>query len=327
MRNLIDKLPEQIKHAVEIAENAKLNEPNKTILNVCVSGLGGSGIGGTIVSQLTSGDTSVPVFVNKDYSLPAFVNEDTLFIASSYSGNTEETLFALEKAQKAGAQVACITSGGRLKKIAQEEGYNCIVIPGGYPPRSAFGYSSVQLFRLFTHYNLIPENYLKDLKKVCGHLVSNKEAIISEATSITDNLFGKLPIIYSDASFEGIGVRFRQQINENSKMLCWHHVLPEMNHNELVAWAPKYPNTAVVLFRNEGDFYRNQKRMEFAKIQIQKSTSSLTEVWSKGDSIIERAYYLVYLGDWVSLLLAEKQGIDPVEVDIIGDLKSQLADL
>ena len=327
MRNLIDKLPEQIKHAVEIAENANLKESTQKILNVCVSGLGGSGIGGTIVSQLTGGDATVPVFVNKDYSLPAFVNEQTLFIASSYSGNTEETLYALEKAQRAGAQIACITSGGKLKEIANENGYNCIVIPGGYPPRSAFGYSSVQLFRLFTHYNLIPKNYLEDLKKVYNHLITNKESIISEASSITDKLFEKLPIIYSDASFEGIGVRFRQQINENSKKLCWHHVLPEMNHNELVAWAPKYPNTAVILFRNEDDFYRTQKRMEFAKGQIEDSTSSFTEVWSKGDSIIERAYYLVYLGDWISLLLAEKQGIDPVEVDIIGNLKNQLADL
>ena len=215
MRNLINKLPEQIKHAVEIAESANLKESTQKILNVCVSGLGGSGIGGTIVSQLTGGHATVPVFVNKDYSLPAFVNEQTLFIASSYSGNTEETLYAVKKAEKSGAQIACITSGGKLKEIANENGYNCIVIPGGYPPRSAFGYSSVQLFRLFAYYNLIPENYLEDLKKVYNHLITNKESIISEASSIADKLFEKIPIIYSDASFEGIGVRFRQQMNEN----------------------------------------------------------------------------------------------------------------
>jgi len=327
MRNLIDKLPEQIKHAVEIAEGSNLKAASRSILNVCVSGLGGSGIGGTIVSQLTAGSATVPVFVNKDYSLPSFVNKDTLFIASSYSGNTEETLYALEKAQEAGAQIACITSGGKLKNIADEKGYNCIVIPGGHPPRSAFGYSSIQLFQLFTHYNLIAEHYFQNLKKVHSHLLTHKDSILEEATSITEKLYEKIPVIYSDASFEGIGVRFRQQINENSKMLCWHHVLPEMNHNELVAWAHKYPDTAVVIFRNQDDFYRTQKRMEFAKSQILKSTSTITEVWSKGDSIIERAYYLVYLGDWVSLMLAEKQGIDPVEVDVIGDLKSHLADL
>lgn len=327
MRNLIDKLPEQIKDAVEIAENAKLNSSLRPILNVCISGLGGSGIGGTIVSQLTAEKASVPILVNKDYSLPSFVNEDTLFIASSYSGNTEETLYALEKAQKAGAQIACVTSGGKVKEIAEEKGYNCIVIPGGYPPRSAFGYSSIQLFRLLNHYNIISGDYFQDLKKVYSHLIDNKESILNEADKLTEKLYDKIPIIYSDASFEGIGVRFRQQINENSKMLCWHHVLPEMNHNELVAWAHKYPESAVVIFRNEDDFYRTQKRMEFAKGQIKSSASSITEVWSKGDSVIERAYYLIYLGDWVSLLLAEKQGIDPVEVDVIGDLKSQLANL
>ncbi|MBD78828.1 MAG: bifunctional phosphoglucose/phosphomannose isomerase [Crocinitomicaceae bacterium] len=327
MRNLVNKLPEQIKHAVEIADNAKLDNATQPILNVCISGLGGSGIGGTIVSQLTGDKASIPIIINKDYSLPSFVNKDTLFIASSYSGNTEETLIALEKAQKSGAQIACITSGGKLLEIAKANNYNHIVIPGGYPPRSAFGYSSVQLFRLLTHYNLIDQEFRTDISRVYSHLIEYKEEIMVDAEGIADKLLNKIPIIYSDAGFEGIGVRFRQQINENSKMLCWHHVLPEMNHNELVAWAKNYPETAVVIFRNEDDFYRTQKRMEFAESQISKSTSSYTEIWSKGNSIVERAYYLIYLGDWVSVILAEKQGIDPVEVDVIGILKDQLADL
>ena len=223
----------------------------QVIHNVCISGLGGSGIGGTIVSQLTAGDTKVPVVVNKDYNIPTFVGENTLFVASSYSGNTEETLAALAKAEEAGATIACITSGGKVLEIATSKGYNHIQIPGGLPPRAAFGYSSVQLFKLLAHYEIIPASYVDQLENVPNHLTSLKEEIKSIAADLTDKFFGKYPIIYSDAGIEGVCVRFRQQINENSKMLCWHHALPEMNHNELVGWAPDYPNSAVVVFRNE----------------------------------------------------------------------------
>lgn len=326
MRELVNTFPEQVKESIEIANAANLTICNKELKNVCISGLGGSGIGGTIVSQLTASSANLPIYVNKDYHIPGFVNDATLFIASSYSGNTEETLESLAQAQKAGAEIACITSGGKLKQIAEENNYNLIVIPAGLPPRAAFGYSSVQQFRLLSHYNIIDKIYLEDVTNVPTLLNENKESIIKEAEALTDALYDKIPVIYSEATFEGVGVRFRQQINENSKMLCWHHALPEMNHNELVSWAPEYKNCAVVLFRNQSDYSRTQTRMEFTKERVSPRASSVTEVWSKGNNLVERAYYLIYVGDWVSVLLAEKQGIDPVEVDIITKLKSTLAE-
>jgi glucose/mannose-6-phosphate isomerase len=325
MRNLVDKLPEQIADAVRIAQAAKLNPSKTEIQNVCISGLGGSGIGGTIVSQLTRDTAVAPIVVNKDYSIPAFVGRNTLFIASSYSGNTEETLSALEQAQNKGAEIACITSGGKLEDIATEKGYNIIKIPAGYPPRAAFGYSSVQQFKLLTHYQIISDQYMKQLENIANHLIVHKSEIIEAANQLTEQLCNSIPIIYSDSRFEGIAVRFRQQINENAKMLCWHHVIPEMNHNELVGWAPKYPNASVVIFRNVNDYSQTQKRMDFSRVRISESTNRVSEVWSKGTNDLEKAYYLVYLGDWVSVLLAEKNEIDPVEVDIITELKDKLA--
>jgi glucose/mannose-6-phosphate isomerase len=325
MRNLVNDLPKQIQDAVDIANNVTLKPSYKLLKNVCISGLGGSGIGGTIVSQLAADNANLPINVNKDYTIPAFVNESTLFIASSYSGNTEETLSALKLAQEAGAEIACITSGGKLAEIAQENGYNCILIPGGYPPRAAFGYSSVQQFKILSHYGIISEGYLSQLASVESFLNSEKSEILKRAEDLTNSLYNTVPVIYADARFEGVAIRFRQQINENSKMLCWHHVIPEMNHNELVGWAPEYPNCSVVVFRNENDHAQTQKRMEFSKKRINTSTTNYSEVWSVGSNDIERAYYLVYLGDWVSVLLAEKKEIDPVEVDIISELKASLA--
>ena len=135
----------------------------------------------------------------------------------------------------------------------------------------------------------------------------------------------KIPVIYADANYEGIAVRFRQQINENSKMLCWHHVIPEMNHNELVGWTTKNDDLAVVIFRNDDDYFRTQKRMEVNKTVFEKYTSTIIEIYSKGNSQLEKAMYLLHLGDWVSYLIAEKKGIDVVEVDVITHLKNELA--
>jgi glucose/mannose-6-phosphate isomerase len=134
-----------------------------------------------------------------------------------------------------------------------------------------------------------------------------------------------MPVIYSDASFEGVAVRFRQQINENSKMLCWHHALPEMNHNELVGWTTPNDKLAVVFFRNETDYKRTQARMELTKKIVSGYTPHVFEIWSKGNTPIERTLYLVHLGDWISWYLSELKQIDATEVKVIDFLKGELA--
>ena len=135
----------------------------------------------------------------------------------------------------------------------------------------------------------------------------------------------KIPVIYTTTYKEGIAIRFRQQINENSKMLCWHHVFPEMNHNELVGWTEKNENLAIVIFRDKEDYSRNQTRIEISKKIIAKYTPNSIEIYAKGKSETEKAIYLIHLGDWVSFFLAELKGVDSVEVSVINHLKAQLA--
>ena len=125
----------------------------------CAFWPGGSGIGGTIVSDLVSNQIDVPVLACKDYNIPNFVGENTLVIASSYSGNTEETLFALEACKSKGAEIAIVTSGGKLEDVAKENNHNLITIPGGHPPRAMFAYSFTQLFFVFNHYGLINDDF------------------------------------------------------------------------------------------------------------------------------------------------------------------------
>lgn len=325
MNGLIADFSQHLKKALEIGKTATISKPNKEIKNILILGLGGSGIGGTIVSQIVAREIKIPITVSKDYEIPAFVGLNTLVIACSYSGDTEETLISLEQAEKRGAEIAAITSGGKLEKIAKSKGYNHIIIPAGFPPRAAFGYSFPQLFCLLMGYELIGKHFISDIEAAIQVIDKEETSIKKEAKDVAEKLFKKTPIIYSDSTFEGVAIRFRQQINENAKMLCWHHVIPEMNHNELVGWRTKDNNLAVVLFRNDTDHPRTQTRMEINKEIISQYTNTLIEIHSKGKSVMEKTIYLIHLGDWVSCMLADKKGIDAVEVDVIIRLKSELA--
>ncbi len=325
MKNLIEDFTKHIAHSIGISKSTALNPFEGQIGNVLICGLGGSGIGGTIISQVVSADANCPITINKDYKIPAFVDQNTLVIACSYSGNTEESLEMLMQAEAKNATIACVTSGGKLLEIAKEKNYNHIVIPGGHPPRAAFGLAFPPLFCLLSHYKTISEDYFYQFNNAINTINTEEENIIIEAKAITEKLMNKIPVIYADANYEGIAIRFRQQINENSKMLCWHHVIPEMNHNELVGWTTKNDDLAVVLFRNDDDYFRTQKRMEVNKTVFSNYTSTIIEIFSKGNSRLEKAMYLVHLGDWISYLLAEKKGIDVTEVDVITHLKNELA--
>ncbi|MDT8413257.1 MAG: bifunctional phosphoglucose/phosphomannose isomerase [Vicingaceae bacterium] len=325
MKELIEDFTKHIQYSVELNKNTALTASNKVFNNVLICGLGGSGIGATIIAQVVANDAKLPILVNKDYKIAQFINENTLVIACSYSGNTEETLEMITQAEQKNATIACVTSGGKLAALAIEKGYNHILIPGGHPPRAAFGLAFPPLFKLLNHYGVTSSDYSTEFKNAIKLIDENESQILIEAGAITEKLYKKIPVIYAESSYEGVAIRFRQQINENSKMLCWHHVIPEMNHNELVGWANKNEELAVVIFRNEDDYYRNQKRIEVNKTVFQKYTSTIIEIHSKGNSKLERALYLIHLGDWVSYLLAEKNGVDVVEVDVITHLKNELS--
>ncbi|OFY95108.1 MAG: bifunctional phosphoglucose/phosphomannose isomerase [Bacteroidetes bacterium RIFCSPLOWO2_12_FULL_31_6] len=325
MKELIANFTQHLTEAINISKSSALTPFKGKIDNVLICGLGGSGIGGTIISQVVAENANCPIVINKDYKIPTFVNQNTLVIACSYSGNTEESIEMLEHAKSKNAVIACITSGGKLLEIAQKNKYNSIVIPGGYPPRAAFGLAFPPLFFFLSHYHIITFDYVAQLKNAVKFIAAEEGNMVAEAKMVTEKLFNKIPVIYVDANYEGVAVRFRQQINENAKMLCWHHVIPEMNHNELVGWTTKNENLAVVLFRNKDDYFRTQKRMEINKTVFSKYTSTIIEIFSKGNSRLEQALYLIHLGDWISFLLAEKKGIDVTEVDVITNLKNELA--
>ncbi len=326
MKTLVENFTTQLQEALQIANSAVLT-PKKNIQNIIVTGLGGSGIGGSILSELVQSECNVPIIINKDYFLPAFVNSNSLVIISSYSGNTEETISAMNEAITKNAQIICVTSGGEIAKMAQQHQFDCITIPGGNPPRSCIGYSLVQLLKIVQFNGFVKTDFLKQVESSVQLLNVEKENIKQEATEIAKTLFGKIAVIYSLGSCEGVAVRFRQQINENSKMLCWHHTFPEMNHNELVGWTEKNDDLAVVTFKTSFDFARTVKRYELCTPLFSKFSASVTDITAKGNSKLEQFMYLINIGDWISCYIADLKDIDAIEVNVITKLKNDLAQL
>ena len=320
----IEGFKNQLKEAVEIANRAVLIR--KTNVNqVLVTGLGGSGIGGSVVNELVQDNCTVPIIVNKDYFLPSFVNEKTLVIISSYSGNTEETLNCFEQAIAKNAQIVCVTSGGKVADMAKKNGYDLVIVPGGNPPRTCLGYSVIQLLNILKFNGFISIDLNNTIHDIIQLLETEKIEIREKAKQVAKSLIGKIPVIYTLGNTESIAVRFRQQINENSKMLSWHNVIPEMNHNEIVGWRSKAEHLAVVVFRTNYEFEKNQQRLSFCKKVIASYTNNYTELVAKGKNRFEQLFYLIHLTDWISYELAILNNVDPVEVHVIDQLKSALA--
>lgn len=326
MDKLIARFTDQLAEALAIGAQTSIKKPRKKINKIYVAGLGGSGIGADFVSAIIRKEANVPYLVGKGYTIPAYVDSNTLAIASSYSGNTEETLQAFRAIEKTGAKIVVISSGGKLIKAARSKGYDYIKVPDGWPsPRACLGYSFVAQLSLLTKLGIISDKSLKSVSKSIKLLDRESTSIKKEAKKVARQLHNKMPIIYAEDRIEPVAVRWRQQINENAKMLCWHHVIPEMNHNELVGWKDKNKDLVALYLRNKDDYKRNSIRMDINQSIIKKYTPNIINIYSKGTDLIQRMMYLVHLGDWTSWYLATLRGQDAIEVDVIDYLKGELA--
>jgi len=325
MDQLISRFMDQLEEAVEIGRKATIQPVSKDITHVYVAGLGGSGIGADFVNAFIGDECRIPFIVKKGYHVPAFVGKNTLAIASSYSGNTEETLISYDQIKASGARIIAVASGGKLIDRIKEDGFEYVKVPSDWPsPRACLGYSTTVQLWILHKAGLISDRCIKEIQSAVQLLRKEEADIKSIAEKVANELHHHIPIIYAEDRMEPVAVRFRQQINENSKALCWHHVIPEMNHNELVGWREKNPNLAVVYFRNEDDYSRNALRMDINQTIIKEYADKIIEIHSKGNTMIERELYLVHLGDWVSWYLAQLRGMDALEVKVIDFLKGEL---
>ena len=335
MLDLLMRFPKQCEDALFIGEHTKIKDAYKrSYSHIVFIGVGGSAIGGDIVKDYVDGEIGTPIFVNRDYKVPAFVNKNTLIFASSYSGNTEETLSAYADARKKGAKIIAITSDGRLKDLALRNRDMLIKIPKGYPPRCALGYSVIPATVALSKLGLIKDKKreIKAAVQLLDNLGRKKLApSVREKANMSKGLarrlYNRFAAIYSSNEMGSVATRWREQFGENSKTLSSTHVFPEMNHNEITGWV--YPKgllkgfTAIML-KDKGDHPRLKKRISITASILKRAKFTVLEVESQGKALFERMLSLIYIGDFVSFYLAILNRVDPTPVERIVYLKKQL---
>ncbi|HHV18438.1 MAG TPA: bifunctional phosphoglucose/phosphomannose isomerase [Thermoanaerobacterales bacterium] len=334
MFDLIYKFPDHCAEAIKIARESIRGLRFHNIINVVITGLGGSAIGGDLIRMITADRAQIPIIINRDYNLPAFVDERTLVVTSSYSGNTEETLTAYEHAKNKKAKIMVITTGGELKKKAMADETPIITIPEGLPPRAALGFSFFPLFVLFQEQGIgyrkqfDVENALSLLKdtrtKYCPEVVEE----YNPTKSLARKLYGKIPLVYGSSSLTDIiAVRWKGQLNENSKHPAFFNVFPELNHNEIMGFegdSKLLKLLEIVILRSPYESDRIKKRIDITMDILQDQVSGITELWPKGESVLEHMLYHIMFGDYVSAYLAILNRKDPKEIDFIDELKERM---
>jgi glucose/mannose-6-phosphate isomerase len=308
----------------------------KGIRTVLLAGMGGSAIGGDVLRTLFWKKAKVQFVVNRHYDLPGWVSQDTLVVGSSYSGDTEETLSVFKAALARKCKVLAVSSGGKLMGEARKRKIAHCEIPGGLPPRAAFGYSFITLMTALESLGLLP-SMEKDFHESLEILLRQGEqygplapTAKNPAKQLARFLFGKLPVIYAGQDhLESVGLRWKTQINENAKQAAFFNVVPEMNHNEVLGYSYPEPLTkkmAVILLRHpQGDHPQIKRRFDILRGILKLKTAGVREVQAQGKSLLAQMLSVIYLADFVSVYLAYLRNIDPTPIDLIDQFKKKLS--
>ena len=278
-----------------------------------VSGMGGSGISGEILSAFSDTTNFCQVTSWNDYNLPQWVTKEYLVICISYSGNTAETLSAAKTAIDIGCDLEVITTGGKLKKLAEENNLNITEIEKGHQPRAAL---PLLLKALIYKINL--PNLEEQISEV-----NNLKLPVSESKNIASKLKGTIPCIYSSGLMNPVAYRWRCQIEENAKQLAFNHQIPEMNHNEIVGWTLPNNQMSVILIRDTNEKTQIKNRFEATK-RVAWDKLEIIECTAKGKTPLARIISMIILGDLISIELAKLNSVDPTPVEIIENLKKEL---
>lgn len=301
------------------------------VTNIVVGGMGGSAWPALYLKSWPG--TSVPLEVISNYNLPDYVGPGTLFISSSYSGNTEETLTALQEAEDLGAKLVVMTAGGKLQAAAEAKNIPLYLIPGGIQPRMSSFYFLAALIQILEPGGLVPAGSLDELKATGEWLkdqLGSWKAEIPTADNVTKQLalelMGKSVVAYSGPKLFPAANKFKICLNENAKNVAWVNYYPEFNHNEFIGWSshPIDKPYAVVEFRSGLEHPRVQKRFEISEKLLSGKRPAPEVVVPQGETVLQQLLWTSNFCDFTSLYLALLNGLNPTPVDLVEKLKAEL---
>lgn len=324
--------PKHCRKAAKMAEAVRINYSKPQ--TIIVAGMGGSAIGGELLKDWTRDKIDVPIEICREYSLPAYANKKTLVFVISYSGETEEALSMFLDATKRNCMTFCISSGGKLLRFAEKLSLPYLRVPSGFPPRAALPYLFLPMpiilekLRLISNVSSEISEAIKVLEQVEDE--NSPETPLNDNSSkmLASKINGTVPVVYGFGIYRAVAQRYKQQLNENSKIPAKWESFPELNHNEIVGWggAKELSNNFSTIFIREMDEPEEiRQRIEATKeLMSQEATKEIFEVWSSGQSRLAKMLCTIYIGDFTSVYLAILRGVDPTPVKTISLLKERI---
>jgi glucose/mannose-6-phosphate isomerase len=322
------KQGDQLRHEFTLAGASDF----KDIHNVVYGGMGGSALAALLFK--TWPGLTHPFEVSREYDIPTYVGSDTLFIAASYSGNTEETISSLAEAEAKGAQIAIIAGGGKLQQIAEEKQYPFVLLPHAAQPRYAVLYNFQALLAILEKANLVQLSDVRDqLTQAAAYIDDAVQAWLptvpaaqNPAKQLAQELLGKSVVVYGGSKLAPAAYKWKISVNENAKQVAWWGQLPEFNHNEFLGWSgqPTDKPYAVVDLRSSLEHPRVQKRFEVSARLLSGMRPEPHVVNAKGETLLEQLLWTVAFGDFVTIYLALLNGVNPAPVVLVEKFKKAL---
>ncbi|MET0779430.1 MAG: bifunctional phosphoglucose/phosphomannose isomerase [Candidatus Saccharimonadales bacterium] len=322
------KQGDQLRHEFVLAGNCDF----KNIYNVVYAGMGGSALAALLFK--TWPGLGEPFEVSREYDIPTYVDADTLFIAASYSGNTEETLSSLAKAEAKGAQIAIIAGGGKLQQIAEEKQYPFVLLPHAAQPRYAALYNFQALLAILEKAGLLQADVLRpQLVQAAAFIDESVQkwqptvpASQNPAKQLAQELLGKSVVIYGGLEMAPAAYKWKISVNENAKQVAWWGQLPEFNHNEFLGWSgqPTDKPYAVVDLRSSLEHPRVQKRFAVSARLLSGMRPEPHVVDAQGETLLEQLLWTFAFGDFVTIYQAFLNGLNPAPVILVEKFKQAL---
>lgn len=292
-------------------------------------GMGGSAISGNLAINVLKDELRLPFMVNRGYSIPAWAGKNTLVIASSYSGNTEETVAAFKEAQGKGCRIVCITNGGELGELASKSEIQLWGLEEGLQPRYALYSSFFTLLKILESYKFIPPQ--SSFVDECVSLMREYAGIYQTggpALNIAEKLCGSIVAVYSaEGVNDAVGMRLKAQLNENGKAVAFHAVMSEANHNEIVGWEGLKEcggTFSVVMLTDPSCNPGLVVQFDAARKVMEKEGISVFQIHSEKKNHKTRLIDMMYLSDWISYYIALLSGKNPASIDNIHSIKDHL---
>jgi len=304
----------------------------REVKEVIVTGMGGSALAALIARVYLKAELNIPFEIVRSYSLPQYIGKNTLVIASSYSGNTEETVSALEQAEKAGSLVSILASGGKLIDIAKAKNLVHVQLPGGLQPRMALVYNLVALFKLLETFG-IASHKVSEVHKMADFIQKESSNWLADvpvarnyAKEIAMKAVGKNAVFYGGELTAPLAYKWKISWNETGKNVAWWNEYSEFNHNEFMGWTSHPVEKPYAVFDLISNFEHPQilKRFQISNKLLSGKRPASTAINLKGDNLLEQLLWGAVLADFASVYLAILNKVNPVPVVLIEKLKKEL---